>query len=55
MPSETSEPVDAFGLDVSLEDAELMDEVGLLGELMVALNDVHNRLSPREVDAILGL
>jgi hypothetical protein len=51
-PSES--PTDP-GLDVSLEDPELRDELGLLSDLMVALNRVDCGPSPRELDEMLGL
>lgn len=55
MASQLSDPAAADGLDVSLEDTELKDELGLLAELMVALNGFDNRLSSGEVDTVLGL
>jgi hypothetical protein len=55
MPSKTQEPAVVSGLDVALEDVDLVDEVALLGELIAALNSVYCRLSSRELDALLGL
>ena len=54
-PSKTQEPAAASGLDVALEDVDLVDELALLGELIADLNSVHCRLSSRELDALLGL
>lgn len=47
------EPRDS--LDVSLEDEELMGEVGLLSEVMAAVHDVVERLPQHEVDLVLGV
>lgn len=42
-------------LDVSLCDPELHDEVELTLSLIVAANDAEGRVSPEEVDRILGV
>jgi hypothetical protein len=42
-------------LDVSLEDGELLREVELTVRLILAANDSDSRLSPHEVDRILGI
>lgn len=42
-------------LDVSLEDGELLGEVELTVRLILAANDSDSRLSPHEVDHILGI
>lgn len=42
-------------LDVSLEDGELLGEVELTVRLILAANDSDSRLSPHEVDRILGI
>jgi hypothetical protein len=43
------------GLDVSLHDDELADEVELTARLMIAANESARPLSPAEVDAALGV
>jgi hypothetical protein len=45
--------VDPF--DVPLQDDELMDEVELTANLIVAANQTSDHLSLREIDKILGL
>lgn len=45
--------VDPF--DVRLEDDELLDEVELTSNLIVAANQSDRPLSPAEIDRILGL
>jgi hypothetical protein len=42
-------------LDVSLEDTELLAEVGLLTDLIVAAQEADEPLSVEEVDRLLGL
>jgi|1185.fasta_scaffold396380_2 hypothetical protein len=42
-------------LDVSLEDTALLDEVGLLAELIVAAQDSDGRLDDDAIDRVLGL
>jgi hypothetical protein len=42
-------------LDVDLEDADLLGEVELTAALIVAANQAPDRLSPGEIDRILGL
>jgi hypothetical protein len=42
-------------LDVPLEDAELLHEVHLLAELIVAAGERERRLAETEVDRLLGL
>ena len=41
--------------EVELEDAELLDEVGLTASLMVAANQSDGPLSSDEIDKLLGL
>ena len=41
--------------DVSLEDDELLGEVELTANLMVAANQADRHLTEEEVDAVLGL
>jgi hypothetical protein len=45
--------VDPF--DVRLEDVELLDEVELTANLIVAANQAEARLSVTEIDEILGV
>jgi hypothetical protein len=45
--------VDPF--DVRLEDDELLDEVELTTNLIVAANQSEARMSPTEIDRILGI
>jgi len=45
--------VDPF--DVRLEDDELLDEVELTANLIVAANQSEARMSPSEIDEILGV
>ena len=42
-------------LDVDLEDSDLLGEVELTAALIVAANQADERLSPREIDRVLGL
>jgi hypothetical protein len=42
-------------LDVSLEDTELLAEVGMLTDLIVAAQDSDEQLSVEEIDRLLGL
>lgn len=42
-------------LEVPLEDETLVEEIGLLTELMLAATDHHGPLDPAEVDIALGL
>ena len=42
-------------LDVQLHDGDLAAEVELTARLMVAANESENRLSPAELDRILGI
>jgi len=42
-------------LDVSLEDTALLDEVGLLAELIVAAQDSEGPLDDDDIDRVLGL
>jgi hypothetical protein len=46
-------PVDPF--DVRLEDAELLDEVELTANLIVAANQSETHMSVIEIDQILGV
>jgi hypothetical protein len=41
--------------DVELQDDELLDEVELTANLIVAANDSEGRLSNEDIDRILGL
>jgi len=41
--------------DVTLEDPELLQEVELTATLMVAASESDERLSPEEIDRILGV
>ncbi|HEX6516806.1 MAG TPA: hypothetical protein VF049_14640 [Nocardioidaceae bacterium] len=43
--------IDAY--DVELQDAELVDEIRLIGELMVAASESPRPLSQADIDAIL--
>jgi hypothetical protein len=45
--------VDPF--DVRLEDTELLDEVELTANLIVAANQSGGHMSPSEIDRILGI
>jgi hypothetical protein len=45
--------VDPF--DVRLEDTELLDEVELTANLIVAANQSGDHMSPSEIDHILGI
>ncbi|WP_203336360.1 hypothetical protein [Nocardioides limicola] len=42
-------------LDVTLEDADLLDEVELTATLMVAASESPGRLSVEEIDQLLGV
>jgi hypothetical protein len=42
-------------LDVSLEDTALLDEVGLLADLIVAAQDAEGPLDDKDIDRVLGL
>ena len=42
-------------LDVSLEDTELLAEVGMLTDLIVAAQESDEQLSVEEIDHLLGL
>ena len=42
-------------LDVRLEDDELLDEVELTANLIVAANQAESRMSVTEIDQILGV
>jgi hypothetical protein len=42
-------------LDVSLEDTALLDEVGLLADLIVAAQDADGPLEDHDIDRVLGL
>jgi hypothetical protein len=42
-------------LDVSLQDDELLAEIGLATALMIAASSAGHRLSAAEVDRVLGL
>jgi hypothetical protein len=42
-------------LDVSLEDTALLDEVGLLADLIVAAQDAEGPLEDKDIDRVLGL
>jgi hypothetical protein len=41
--------------DVSLEDSELMGEVELTTNLIIAASESEERLTPEEIDQILGV
>jgi hypothetical protein len=41
--------------DVSLEDSELMGEVELTTNLIIAASESEERLTPEEIDQILGI
>ena len=41
--------------DVRLEDTELLDEVELTANLIVAANQSQEHMSPSEIDRILGI
>ena len=41
--------------DVSLEDSELMGEVEMTTNLIIAASESEARLTPEEIDQILGL
>ena len=41
--------------DISLEDAELLGEVELTTNLIIAASESEDHLSPDEIDAILGV
>ena len=41
--------------DVRLEDDELLDEVELTANLIVAANQSETPMTPSEIDAILGI
>lgn len=41
--------------DVSLEDGELLDEVELTANLMVAANQAERHLTRAEIDDVLGI
>lgn len=41
--------------DVSLEDADLLGEVELTTNLIIAASEVDEHLSPAQIDEILGL
>jgi hypothetical protein len=41
--------------DISLEDAELLGEVELTTNLIIAASEAEDHLSPSEIDAILGV
>jgi len=41
--------------DVSLEDSELMGEVELTTNLIIAASESEDRLTPEEIDQILGI
>lgn len=41
--------------DISLEDAELLGEVELTTNLIIAASESEEHLSPAEIDAILGV
>jgi hypothetical protein len=45
--------VDPF--DVRLEDTELLDEVELTANLIVAANSAGDHMTPQEIDRILGI
>jgi hypothetical protein len=45
--------VDPF--DVRLEDTELLDEVELTANLIVAANSSSDHMSPTDIDRILGI
>ena len=47
------EPRDS--LDVSLEDEDLLGEVGLLTEVMAVAHDGDDHLTQHEVDLVLGV
>jgi hypothetical protein len=55
----SSEPTEGLGcvdpFDVRLEDHELLDEVELTANLIVAANQSEARLSVAEIDQILGV
>lgn len=55
MSSDKPAPTLVHGLDVSLQDVELDDEVHLLVELIAAVNRFGSHLSSNEIDALLGL
>jgi hypothetical protein len=42
-------------LDVSLEDTALLDEVGLLTDLIIAAQEADHSLDQHEIDRLLGL
>ena len=52
-PREGTWGVDPF--DVRLQDDELLDEVELTANLIVAANQVEARMSLSEIDEVLGL
>lgn len=41
--------------DVSLEDSDLMGEVELTTNLIIAASESEDRLTPEEIDQILGI
>lgn len=41
--------------DISLEDAELLGEVELTTNLIIAASEAEEHLSPDQIDAILGI
>jgi hypothetical protein len=50
---EAEQVTDQF--DVSLEDSELMGEVELTTNLIIAASESEARLTPEEIDQILGI
>ena len=50
---EAEQVTDQF--DVSLEDSELMGEVELTTNLIIAASESEERLTPEEIDQILGV
>lgn len=42
-------------LDVSVQDAELLAEIELMGVLMIAASECEGDLSPERIDELLGV